>query len=144
MAAACVYVFACMCVHALVRHLFICRSGYQLLIAEACLLRRPNSKRKQLSSSCFSEHDFCSFPPLTMLHLTTERPTPVITASTVICCVIRHDGYLCTGHLSFPPSRASPRFMLSLSFLLGLLVICPAWVDSLKVSSSSPPFLYLK
>lgn len=144
MAAACVYVFACMCVHALVRHLFICRSGYQLLIAEACLLRRPNSKRKQLSSSCFSEHDFCSFPPPTMLHLTTERPTPVITASTVICCLSRHDGYLCTGHLSFPPSRASPRFMLSLSFLLGLLVICPAWVDSLKVSSSSPPFLYLK
>ena len=132
-----VCVCVCVCVCTLVWHLFICCSGYQLLITVACLLRRPNSKGKQLSWSCFSERDFCSSPPPAMLHLTTERLTPVITASTVICCVSRHDGYLCTGHLSFPPSRASPRFMLSLSFSPGLLVICPAWVDSLKVSCST-------
>lgn len=53
----------CACVCTLVWHLFIWRSGYELLITEACLLWRPNSKRKQLSCSCFSEHDFCSFPP---------------------------------------------------------------------------------
>lgn len=65
----------------------------------------------------------------------------------VICCVSWHDGYLRTGHLSFPPSWASPRFAPSLSFALGLLVICPAWVDSPKGLLSHPPhtsFLYLK
>lgn len=85
-----------------------------------------------------------------MLHLTMECLMPVITASPVICSVSRHDGYLCTGHLSFPPRLPLPRFMLSLSFFLGLLVICPAWVDLLKVSCftltthTHPLFLYLE
>ena len=65
----------------------------------------------------------------------------------VICCVSRHDGYLRTGHLSFPLSWAPPRFAPSLSFALGLLVICPAWVDSTEGLLSHPPhasFLYLQ
>lgn len=42
------------------------------------------------------------------------------------------------GHLSFPPSQASPPSAPALSFWRGLLVICPAWVDSPEVSCFTP------
>lgn len=125
-----------MCVSALLCDIFM--SGDKVCYHRDLYAVVPTQKKgKQLRWICFSEHDFCSFPAPTMLHLTMKRLMPVITASTVICCVSRHDGYLCTGHLSFPPSRALPQFVLSLSLSLGLLVICPAWVDFPKVSCST-------
>lgn len=140
----------CMRLYTLVWHLFICCSGYQLLITEAFLLWWLNSNRKHLSSGCFLEHDFCSLLFPMILPLRTGSLLLVKTVRTVIFCVSRHDGYLCVGHLSFPPSQALAQFMLSLSFWLCLLVICPAWVESPKVSCSTlstpsqPSFLYLQ